>query len=146
LYTPQTDAFSQSLQAREEGILNVRHEDISIAGLCVVAEDKDYGDFVKWVESDPKGTRVQPVVTTVSFASMISQLWSPGVHLCPTDRTSIQGPATRRQASMGACFLARWNPFGCGFNVISKVDVLEVKAMPEACVLTGYDRSERGWS
>jgi WD40 repeat protein len=95
---------------------------------ALVAEDRDYGDFVKWAESDPTGSRV----ATASFDGFVRLYDLSG--LTARDASSprpispvskIRPPGGQRPFSLA--FSPDGNRLAVGFYYNPKVNVLEVK-------------------
>jgi WD40 repeat protein len=96
---------------------------------ALVAEDKDYGDFVKWVESNPTGTRVATscydgFVRLYDLTTLAGHDSSSPRPIAPVSK--IRPPGGRRP--WGLAFSPDGTLLAVGFNVIQKVDVLQVKA------------------
>jgi WD40 repeat protein len=94
---------------------------------ALVAEDREYGNFVKWVESDPTGTRVATSCYD-GFVRLydLSGLESLGVssprRIAPVSK--IQPPGGKRP--WGLAFSPDGTLLAVGFNLIPRVDVLQV--------------------
>ena len=95
---------------------------------ALIAEDRDYTDFVKWVESDPTGSRL----ATSCFDGFV-RLYDLSV-LTTQDSGSSQriSPASKirplgGQRPWGLSFSPEGKRLAVGFYYNPKVDVLEVK-------------------
>jgi WD40 repeat protein len=96
---------------------------------ALVAEDRDYGDFVKWVESDPTGSRVATscydgFVRLYDLTALAGYNASSPRPIAPVSK--IRPPGGQRP--WGLAFSPDGTLLAVGFNVIQKVEVLEVKA------------------
>ena len=95
---------------------------------ALVAEDRDYGDFVKWVESDPTGSRVATscydgFVRLYNLTALADHKASSPRPITPVSK--IRPPGGQRP--WGLAFSPDGTLLAVGFNLIPKVDVLEVK-------------------
>jgi WD40 repeat protein len=96
---------------------------------ALVAEDMDYGNFVKWVESNPVGFQVATscydgFVRLYDLSGLESLGASSPRRIAPVSK--IQPPGGQRP--WGLAFSPDGTLLAVGFNLIPKVDVLEVKA------------------
>jgi WD40 repeat protein len=95
---------------------------------ALVAEDREYGDFVKWVESDPTGSRVATscydgFVRLYNLSALADHNASLPQPIAPVSK--IRPPGGQRP--WGLAFSPNGTLLAVGFNLIPKVDVLEVK-------------------
>ena len=95
---------------------------------ALVAEDREYGGFVRWVESDPTGSRV----ATSCFDGFVRlyDLTALSVHNASSPRpiapvSKIRPPGGQRP--WGLAFSSDGTRLAVGFLFTPKVDVLEVK-------------------
>ena len=95
---------------------------------ALVAEDRDYGDFIKWVESDHTGSRVATscfdgFVRLYDLTALAAQNPSSPRPLVPVSK--IRPPGGQRP--WGLAFSSDGTRLAVGFLFTPKVDVLEVK-------------------
>jgi WD40 repeat protein len=100
----------------------------SLPDYALVAEDRDYGDYTGWVESDPTGSRLATTcfdgfirlydLTTVTARDAVS-----AVPIAPASK--IRPPGGDRP--WGLAFSPDGTRLAVGFHAISKVDVFQVK-------------------
>jgi WD40 repeat protein len=95
---------------------------------ALVAEDREYGNFVKWVESDPTGTRVATscydgFVRLYDLTTLAGHDASSPRPIAPVSK--IRPPGGQRP--WGLAFSPDGTLLAVGFNLIPKVDVLQVK-------------------
>jgi WD40 repeat protein len=95
---------------------------------ALVAEDKDYGNFVKWVESNPMGSQVATscydgFVRLYDLTTLAGHNASSPRPITPVSK--IQPPGGQRP--WGLAFSPDGTLLAVGFNLIPKVDVLQVK-------------------
>jgi WD40 repeat protein len=94
----------------------------------LVAEDRDYGNFIKWVESAPSGSRLATTCldgfVRLYDLSALTALHAPSpVPIAPVSKIRPAGG----QRPWGLAFSPDGTRLAVGFNLIPKVDVLEVK-------------------
>lgn len=94
---------------------------------ALVAEDKDYGDFVKWVESDPTGSRVATscydgFVRLYDLTALSGHNASSPRPIAPVSK--IRPSSGERP--WGLAFSPDGTFLALGLNLIPRVDVLEV--------------------
>ena len=94
---------------------------------ALVAEDRDYGDFVKWVESNPAGSRLATscydgFVRLYDLSGLESLGASSPRRITPVSK--IEPPGGNRP--WGLAFSPDGTLLAVGFNLIPKVDVLQV--------------------
>jgi WD40 repeat protein len=109
--------------ARAAGMRVYRLPDYSL-----VAEDRDYADFVKWVESDPTGSRVATscfdgFIRLYDLSGFAAQAASSPRPISPVSK--IRPPGGQRP--WGLSFSPEGNRLAVGFFYNPKVNVLEVK-------------------
>jgi WD40 repeat protein len=95
---------------------------------ALVAEDRDYGDIVKWAESDPTGSRVvtgcfDGFVRLYDLSGLTARDASSPRPISPVSK--IRPPGGQRP--FGLAFSPDGNRLAVGFFYSPKVDVLEVK-------------------
>ncbi len=95
---------------------------------ALVAEDREYGNFAKWVESDPTGTRVATscydgFVRLYDLSALSGHNSSSPRPIAPVSK--IRPPGGRRP--WGLAFSPDGAFLAVGFNLIPKVDVHQVK-------------------
>jgi WD40 repeat protein len=95
---------------------------------ALVAEDREYGDFVRWVESDPTGSRVATscydgFVRLYDLATLADPDASSPRPIAPASK--IRPPGGQRP--WGLAFSSDGTRLAVGFLRNPKVDVLEVK-------------------
>ena len=95
---------------------------------ALVAEDRDYGDFVKWAESDPTGSRLATgcfdgFVRLYDLSGLTAQDASSPRPIAPVSK--IRPPGGQRP--WGLAFSPDGTRLAVGFYYNPKVDVLEVK-------------------
>jgi WD40 repeat protein len=98
-----------------------------LSDYALVAEDRDYGDFVKWVESNPTGSQVATscydgLVRLYDLSGLESLGSSSPRRIAPVSK--IQPPGGMRP--WGLAFSPDGTLLAVGFNLIPKVDVLQV--------------------
>jgi WD40 repeat protein len=94
---------------------------------ALVAEDRDYGNFVKWVESNPMGSQVATscydgFVRLYDLSGLESLHASSPRRIAPVSK--IQPPGGKRP--WGLAFSPDGTLLAVGFNLIPRVDVLRV--------------------
>lgn len=95
---------------------------------ALVAEDRDYADFVKWAESDPTGSRVATscfdgFVRLYDLSGLTAQDASSPRPISPVSK--IRPPGGQRPS--GLSFAPEGNRLAVGFYYNPKVNVLEIK-------------------
>jgi WD40 repeat protein len=95
---------------------------------ALVAEDREYGNFVKWVESNPTGTRVATscydgFVRLYDLSTLSGHDSFSPRPISPVSK--IRPPGGQRP--WGLAFSPDGAFLAVGFNLIPKVDVLQVK-------------------
>jgi WD40 repeat protein len=95
---------------------------------ALVAEDREYGNYVKWVESDPTGSRVvtscyDGFVRLYDLSTFSGHDSSSPRPIAPVSKISPPGG----QRPWGLAFSPDGTLLAVGFNVTQKVDVLQVK-------------------
>ena len=109
--------------ARRSGMKTYRLPDYAL-----VAEDRDYADFVKWVEGDPTGSRVATscfdgFVRLYDLSGLTAQDASSPRTISPVSK--IRPPGGQRP--WGLSFSPEGNRLAVGFYYNPTVNVLEVK-------------------
>ena len=95
---------------------------------ALVAEDRDYGDFVKWAESDPTGSRLATgswdgFIRLYDLSGLTAQDASSPRPIAPVSK--LRPPGGQRPVGLALSPMAPVWPSGSNLN--PKVDVLEVK-------------------
>jgi WD40 repeat protein len=95
---------------------------------ALVAEDRDYGDFAKWADSDPKGSRV----ATVCFDGFVRLYDLSGLTASDASSPRPISPVSKirptgGQRPFGLAFSPDGKRLAVGFLYNPKVNVLEVK-------------------
>jgi WD40 repeat protein len=98
-----------------------------LSDYALVAEDRDYGDFVKWVESNPMGSQLATscydgFVRLYDLSGLESLDASSPRRIAPVSK--IQPPGGQRP--WGLAFSPDGALLAVGFNLIPRVDVLQV--------------------
>jgi WD40 repeat protein len=95
---------------------------------ALVAEDRDYGDYIGWVESDPTGSRVATTcfdgyIRLYDLTTMTARDAASPVAIAPASK--IRPPGGDRP--WGLAFSPDGTRLAVGFHLIPKVDVFQVK-------------------
>jgi WD40 repeat protein len=94
----------------------------------LVAEDRDYGNYIRWVESDPSGTKLASscfdgLVRLYDLSALQSLGTSSPATIAPVSKIRPSGG----QYPWGLAFSPDGTRLAVGFNLTPKVDVLEIK-------------------
>jgi WD40 repeat protein len=112
---------------------------------ALVAEDRDYGNYIRWVESAPSGSRLATTcfdgfVRLYDLSGLTAQDAASPRRIAPVSK--ILPPGGPRP--WGLAFSPDGTRLAVGFNLIPKVDVLEIKGntleyaySPDTTGLTG---------
>jgi WD40 repeat protein len=95
---------------------------------ALVAEDRDYGNFIRWVESAPSGSRLATTcfdgfVRLYDLSGLKARDAASPRRIAPVSK--IRPPGGQRPC--GLAFSPDGNRLAVGFNLIPTVDVLEIK-------------------
>jgi WD40 repeat protein len=95
---------------------------------ALVAEDRDYGNYIRWVESDRSGTKLASSCFD-GFVRLydLSALQSLGTSSSPTIAPVSKIRPSGGQYPWGLAFSPDGTRLAVGFNLTPKVDVLEIK-------------------
>ena len=94
----------------------------------LVAEDRDYGNFTRWVESDPSGSKLATTcfdgfVRLYDLSALQTRDTASPVPIAPVSKIRPTGG----QLPWGLAFSPDGTRLAVGFNMTPKVDVLEVR-------------------
>ena len=117
-------------------VMSERGGKVSWAGMSIfrlpdyalVAEDRDYGNHIRWVESSPSGSRLATTcfdgfVRLYDLSALQTRDITSPITIAPVSKIRPLGG----QFPWGLAFSPDGNRLAVGFNLTPKVDVLEIK-------------------
>jgi hypothetical protein len=117
-------------------VMGERGGDVTWAGMSIfrlpdyalVAEDRDYGNYVRWVESAPSGSQLATTcfdgfVRLYDLSGLTARDAASPRRIAPVSKILPPGG----QLPWGLAFSPDGTRLAVGFNLIPKVDVLEIK-------------------